>query len=112
MLGPEEMTDELARLRDRLHNLADKSQAQENRLLALEITTARNGEDVKHLATTMATSESLLAAVTTLTLKIDHLADTIAPVQRAVYWAATVVVGSVGLALLGLLFKQGVGSIR
>lgn len=99
------LEDEVGRLRDRIHKLADHAQGIDNQLLEHKLVLGQLEVRVTNHATTMATNEALLGAVTTLTLKIEHLADVVEPIKKAVYWTASLIVGATILTLITMAMR-------
>ncbi len=58
------------------------------------------------LQTNMVTHDGLDAAVKTIELRIDNLKDDLAPIKRAIYWVAALIIGAVILGLVSGLIKH------
>jgi hypothetical protein len=109
-----EVEQELARTRDRLHKMADMIQAQNGQLVEHNVMIRSVTEDVARLQDTTATSDQLEAMGNnmahigrTLELKLGHLADTMEPIRRGVYWMVGIILASVLGAVLFLVIRNG-----
>lgn len=100
-------TDEVTRLRERLHKLADMAQAHEGKVSEHTTLLKVFAGELETLKMTLATKESVEAGTMLLTLKIDQLNTTLDPIRRSVYWVASIIVGAVLVALLALVLRTG-----
>jgi hypothetical protein len=117
--------DETDRQRQRLHKLADTVQANQITLGEQAALIRMLQQQIDTMAGTFVNRDLLNATIgTTLgkvemlhsenklkfehfETKLDHLHSDLAPIRRAIYWAASLIVGAVIMALLALVI-QGV----
>ncbi len=53
-----------------------------------------------------ASSTELAAAVSLLTLKLEHVHDDLAVIKKAIYWSVGLIIASVGVAVMALVLRQ------
>lgn len=100
-------TDELARTRERLHKINDMVQSHEVKLGEHSILLTMFAGELETLKQNVATKEHVEAGVTALTLKLDNLADKVAPIRSGVHWLVILVLGAVVTAILTLVLRGG-----
>lgn len=100
------MDEEFQRMRERMHKITDTLQEHRLKIGEHDLRLDAAGAEILNLQDTMATSEQLESARAMLTVKLDHLADTIEPITRGIYWAVALILGGVLLALLGLVLRE------
>ena len=98
--------DDFQRLRERVHSLADKVQAQALQVAEHGILIVNLTADITEVERSMATSEQLTHAVRETHLKLDHLHDCIHPIKRALWYAVGLLASTVFLAILSLVLKK------
>ncbi len=114
---PDRDDDGVDALRTRVHKLADVVHGHEGTLrehvVRLSVVQERVDRLDAHVATrdqvnqvALAMTAQIQAFHTQNTLRLDHVVATLDPLRKAVYWAASLIVGAVGLALLGLALKS------
>lgn len=108
---------EVEKLRERVFKLADDLRMHDvqigehgvlirvltTQLEALRMTGASR-EQVEQLETRL--GQQIASNLVTVTLKVQHVHDDLAPIQRGIYWAVTLIIGVVILALLALVVKK------
>lgn len=97
--------EEFERMRQRVHNMNDtlqehrlKYERNSQRIETLEQRTDR-------IQDTMVTGDGLKDSLAVITVKLENLSDQIEPLRKAIYWAATLIVGSVMVALIAQILK-------
>ena len=113
----EQLTDEVIKVRERIHKLADTVQLHEKQLAQHDVMIQAHTTTVESLRTQMSTREqlqnavslfeiSLESSVRELTAKLTALHDDLSPIKRGIYWVVTLIIGSVLLAMLALVLKK------
>lgn len=100
------MEGELERMRDRVHKIADELQEHRLKIGEHELRLTTVAADVSDLHETMATSDQLDSVKQTLTLKLDHLTETVSPLRRGLNWAVGLILSGVLLAVLNLVLRS------
>ena len=100
--GPEE---ELSYLRARVHKIADAAQTHEVSIHELKLEVAILKGSLAALSATSVTSDQLKSSIELLRVEFRQLHADLALIKRAIYWAATVIIGAVILALLSLVIR-------
>jgi SMC interacting uncharacterized protein involved in chromosome segregation len=95
--------DELLSLPRRLSN---QLQAQEGKLIGLSIRMDNVEKDVNGIRLASATTEQLTNAVTLLTVKLENLHNDLEPIKRGIYWAVSLTLSAVLLALISLVITR------
>lgn len=98
--------DEEQRLRDRLHKLADMVFVHEGQLGEHNVLLTSLGQQVEALKATVATKEHVDAAVSIMSLKLDHLVGDVAPIKRGIAQVVWLILSVVILAVLGLVLLR------
>lgn len=112
------MEDEVLKVRDRLHKLADDMQIIKTKSAEHEIKIGMLTTQVSSLSSQTATREQLDAAVlqlgekvtnavTLMSVQIKSIADDIAPIKKGIYWAIGIVLSSILLAVMALVLRRG-----
>ena len=116
--------EQLEALRARVHRLSDMVQGHEGTLREHKVLLEHQERAHSSLAARAATQEQLghargamttelAAAVAQLTLQIGTVKDDLAPIKRGVYWAVTLILGALILAMMTLLLNgappRGIG---
>lgn len=99
------MDDEVQRIRDRIHKAADEIQDHRMKLAEHELRLNSLSADVIDLRDAMATGEHLSSVEERIKIKLDHMAQTIAPIQRGVTAVVWLIISALIVALLGLLLQ-------
>lgn len=117
--------DEQERQKNRIHKLADTVQQHEGGLREQGAMIRMLQQQIESVAGASVSRDLLNATIgTTLTkvemlhnenklkfehfeTKLDHLAENLAPIRRAIYWAASLIIGAVILALVALVVNTG-----
>lgn len=103
------MSDELQKVRERLHKLADDQQEHRMKIAEHELRLSALAADVLDMRDSAATRDQLASLEALLTLKLDQLAKTIEPIRSGINKLVWVIVVAILMALLGLvLVKPGV----
>lgn len=116
--------DEQDRIRQRAHKLADVVQGIEVRVGEQQVVLDMMQRSIETMQSTFVNRDLLnatvgvtLAKIETLhsenaqkfehvDTKLDHLHSDLMPIRRAIYWAASLVVGAVILALMAMVIQQ------
>jgi chromosome segregation ATPase len=107
--------DEILKVRERIHKLADVVQSHETRLAqhdvliqthtsALETVRQSTREQVDGAVKMI--ELTIESAVNQTKMQLQSLQDDIAPIKRGIYWIVTLILGSVVLAVLALVLKK------
>jgi hypothetical protein len=111
-MNPEEVAllrkyaDEATVTRSRVHKLADVVQVHEATIKEQNVLLTVLGNEVETLKQTVATKQHVQSGIDLLTLKIDHLGQTMDPIKRVVYGAVGVILLAVLVALVALVVIQ------
>lgn len=107
---------DVAHLRSRVHKLADIVQNHEGTLREHQVRLDMNAKQIEVVRQSSATVEQLthtgeLMKQTirntedTLKLRIDNVVDELKPIKSGVYWAVTLIIGAVLLAIMTMLLN-------
>lgn len=110
-----EINDEILKVRDRIHKLADTVQIHETKIAQHDVLIHAHTSALESVR--MSTREhvdsavkmielTIESAVNQTTLKLQALQDDLAPIKRGVYWVVTLIIGSVIAAVLALVLKK------
>jgi hypothetical protein len=117
--------DEQERQKNRIHKLADTVQANQITLAEQSALIGMLQQQIDAVHGTFVNRDLLNATVGTALMKVenlhnenklkfehfetklDHLHSDLAPIRRAIYWAASLIVGAVILALVALVVRGG-----
>lgn len=111
-------TDELERLRSRLHKLADNVQVIMGRLGEHDLRIGALTAELQTTRADMATAAQVKGAVELLTVKIENVEKTMSlqlqliqesfgPVRKGFYWAVGILIGSVLLSTVTYIITAG-----
>lgn len=109
-----EVEAELVRSRERWHKTAEMVQVQEGRVARLEWDMNSMKAEIlatKEIVQALPTAQHVEDLVERLGMRIDHVADSMDPVRKALYWAVGIVVSSVLLAILTMVLRNPQGGL-
>jgi hypothetical protein len=108
--------EEINKVRDRMHKLADTVQHHESKLAQHDIVLANLAQTVESVRGQMSTREQLESAVVLFTLRLDKAVSEMTlkllevhtdldPIKRGIHWAVGLILTTVILAILALVIK-------
>lgn len=98
--------EEVERIRERLHKFADMVTSHEAKIGAHEVLLKALTDGYSTLGSRMASREQLEGHMNLINAELGHIREDIAPMKKAINWAAAIVIGAVILALLGLVMGR------
>jgi len=101
MPEPLNVTEEVRRLRETSHEHTTSLAQHTGMFLEYEV----RMENVERSVETLATKADVDHHAETLTLKLDHLKETVDPIKHGIYWMVGLVLAAVIAALLSLVVK-------
>ncbi len=110
-------TDELNKVRDRIHKLAGTVQGHEIKIAQHEVLMNTLSHTVESVRAQMSTREQLEAAVVLFGLRLDKAVSEMSlkltdvhtdldPIKRGIYWAVGLILATVILAIVALVIKK------